>query len=748
MDGVRTPRLRFGLGGFFLLWNLFLLQVLGYPLWHGLPIVAWVALGVSYVVVIRPRLRTYAHRLAGPATCALAILVLLLLSEGILAAASWTVRRHSSGQTAQGSRETMRILCVGDSNTYGIGAPKGKSYPDQFAKILAMAGISADVRNAGRPGANTGQVYRILKKELQNFRPNLVLILAGANNFWNQLDIPPEWIEESLEPRQVVNDQILGEIQRSRVVRLLTMAVYSIRTGLPIGVPGSIKDETGDDWLFDPKVLENRKWDWSEAGEILDSEKGRILRLFFFKAFATDDLHDMKEWASHRQGSRMERIRDGWGHFGWFLLSREPSLVKYARKVFEETLEQYPDSAWSVVGLMACNGISNDSEVLPRLYEELTASAPEDIRPLITLLWPQKDDSLIEGVFGGAVDRPSLDLSAEDIRRMVLEHAMMFGRSDLFERILSETNSKTTSLSPETRFVYRFISRLKDKTPYPEVENLCASAAGHMDDPWSMARTVYHLNSLGFSLSSARLLDDWMVEHDPTPKILILRLLTLLLTTGTPEKIEEVAANLKANAPEHPWAELAQAYALFARFKREHKQETADKALEHAILAAKGHAHYDFFYARAINLLTPEMQRRFLEETLPSLPCQVGPEHSIPTGASRVRSLENGILAMLDLCERYKVRVILQGYLTDYPNARIVERVAAERNALYVRHSVLATAYKSRLRSKGIYAPDGHPNEIGYGLMAAHLYQNLVADEYLTPQKTLLPSDIEESQDQ
>jgi hypothetical protein len=103
---------------------------------------------------------------------------------------------------------------------------------------------------------------------------------------------------------------------------------------------------------------------------------------------------------------------------------------------------------------------------------------------------------------------------------------------------------------------------------------------------------------------------------------------------------------------------------------------------------------------------------------------------------------------MIDLCRRYGARIVIQGYLTDPKNADVLENVATGHDVLYIGHSDLAKRYRSRQRYIEIYAPDGHPNEKGYGLMAANLYVNLVKVEYITPAKAILPGASQESQEE
>ena len=77
-----------------------------------------------------------------------------------------------------------RILCVGDSFTYGVGAPKGMSYPDMLQEKL---GDSYTVVNRGWPGANSSMVAAYMPEWMEKYEPDLVLVLSGVNNNYNPL---------------------------------------------------------------------------------------------------------------------------------------------------------------------------------------------------------------------------------------------------------------------------------------------------------------------------------------------------------------------------------------------------------------------------------------------------------------------------------------------------------------------------------------------------------------------------------
>ena len=92
----------------------------------------------------------------------------------------------------------IRVTCVGDSITQGVGAGTGESYPDQMQEIL---GDGYDVCNAGISGSNilksssttfpywTSSEYTKGKE----FQPDIVLMMLGTNDATNR-----NWVESSI----------------------------------------------------------------------------------------------------------------------------------------------------------------------------------------------------------------------------------------------------------------------------------------------------------------------------------------------------------------------------------------------------------------------------------------------------------------------------------------------------------------------------------------------------------------------
>lgn len=81
--------------------------------------------------------------------------------------------------------KTIKLACVGDSITAGVGAAAGQSWPDQIRRML---GEKWEVRNFGVSGAtllNSGdKPYQKENsfKEAKEFRPDVVVIILGTND--------------------------------------------------------------------------------------------------------------------------------------------------------------------------------------------------------------------------------------------------------------------------------------------------------------------------------------------------------------------------------------------------------------------------------------------------------------------------------------------------------------------------------------------------------------------------------------
>jgi hypothetical protein len=122
------------------------------------------------------------------ALVALGLAIGLGLLEGGLRLAALVLPARFERESAAAARrpETgeLVVLCVGDSHTFGFGVEPQEAYPVQAEEILRRHGVRARFINAGTPGRNSSQVREVLQPMLERYRPQVVIVWAGANNQW------------------------------------------------------------------------------------------------------------------------------------------------------------------------------------------------------------------------------------------------------------------------------------------------------------------------------------------------------------------------------------------------------------------------------------------------------------------------------------------------------------------------------------------------------------------------------------
>jgi len=87
------------------------------------------------------------------------------------------------------NKKYHRILCLGDSTTYGIGASNVTefSYPSQLQKLFdnKIPNNNYKVINLGKPGINSSQLLNRFEKNVVEYKPDIVIVMVGINDPWN-----------------------------------------------------------------------------------------------------------------------------------------------------------------------------------------------------------------------------------------------------------------------------------------------------------------------------------------------------------------------------------------------------------------------------------------------------------------------------------------------------------------------------------------------------------------------------------
>jgi lysophospholipase L1-like esterase len=103
---------------------------------------------------------------------------------------TWTARINSEGfrggERAGGSHEPFRILCIGDSVTFGFGVDQSDTWPEQLARRLRehYPAKSFEVINAGVSGWSWLQGLRFLELRGLALNPHLTIIGHGSNDLF------------------------------------------------------------------------------------------------------------------------------------------------------------------------------------------------------------------------------------------------------------------------------------------------------------------------------------------------------------------------------------------------------------------------------------------------------------------------------------------------------------------------------------------------------------------------------------
>jgi lysophospholipase L1-like esterase len=83
----------------------------------------------------------------------------------------------------------FRVLCLGDSVTFGFKVRDAESYPARL-QVLLRIDRPVEVLNAGVPGYSSLQGARYLKRDLLRLKSDLIVVGFGRNDRWDAVTLP------------------------------------------------------------------------------------------------------------------------------------------------------------------------------------------------------------------------------------------------------------------------------------------------------------------------------------------------------------------------------------------------------------------------------------------------------------------------------------------------------------------------------------------------------------------------------
>jgi len=140
---------------------------------------------------------------------------------------AFAINAHGLRGEAIGRKRALRVVCMGDSGTFGIWLASGvawqenahfrvdNAYPEMLAARLTERGIAAEVINAGVLGYNSGHGLRQLRLQLLDLAPDVLVVRYGFND--HAFAGPATHVED---PRRPVLVEAFYLFARSRLFQL------------------------------------------------------------------------------------------------------------------------------------------------------------------------------------------------------------------------------------------------------------------------------------------------------------------------------------------------------------------------------------------------------------------------------------------------------------------------------------------------------------------------------------------------
>jgi len=196
-------------------------------------------------------------------------LITLLLLEAVLQVAALLMEKriHPVTGSEVPADGNLRIVMMGDSNTYGLYLKEEESYPAVYEKNWNKNHPDRPVQviNLGFPGTNSSRVLKSLPDVIEAFSPDVITVMVGVNDYW-MAPVNVEGLSERISP---LEGWFRDHIRLYKLVYMLRRQTYQ-KDLLTI-------DRDPRDVSFDPERLEQHKLSLKgKAAPVLEDKPAAI----------------------------------------------------------------------------------------------------------------------------------------------------------------------------------------------------------------------------------------------------------------------------------------------------------------------------------------------------------------------------------------------------------------------------------------------------------------------------------------
>jgi tetratricopeptide (TPR) repeat protein len=233
------------------------------------------------------------------------------------------------------------ILCIGDSQTFGLGAAYDDSYPRQLERILNENYFKKKfiVINAGVVGSNSSQALKELQKGMEAYFPDLVIALVGVKN--ENLDDSNYWLfvdKKEVGIKRYYCKRLDYYLSKLRTYRLLKMLKSNLKNKA-----AAYKIRSLDITKKNPAKKEAKKNRFSELSMIKQSKEKEYIDL------GIAYLGQRKLELAMQQAKKALEINPN-NEFGHLILAsvyRRQQMYDLAKSEIAKAIEINSDISWA-----------------------------------------------------------------------------------------------------------------------------------------------------------------------------------------------------------------------------------------------------------------------------------------------------------------------------------------------------------------------------------------------------------------